>query len=158
MQSVAHELDDIVPVVKIALAQLNLTLGDLAGNAARIVGAARTAQAAGASLLVTPELAICGYPPEDLLLREDFYRHCDEAVERVAREAPSITIVLGHPRAVDGRRYNAASVLRDGRVERPADRPIPKPQFAAWLAARILPDARARLACGGPATLSSPHP
>jgi NAD+ synthetase len=116
LQSVAHELDDIVPVVKIALAQLNLTLGDLAGNAARIVGAARTAQAAGASLLVTPELAICGYPPEDLLLREDFYRHCDEAVERVAREAPSITIVLGHPRAVDGRRYNAASVLRDGRV------------------------------------------
>jgi NAD+ synthase (glutamine-hydrolysing) len=102
--------------VKIALAQLNLTLGDLAGNAARIVGAARSAQAAGASLLVTPELAICGYPPEDLLLREDFYRYCDEAVERVAREAPSITIVIGHPRAVDGRRYNAASVLRDGRV------------------------------------------
>ena len=52
LQSVAHELDDIVPVVKIALAQLNLTLGDLAGNAARIVGAARSAQAAGASLLV----------------------------------------------------------------------------------------------------------
>ena len=102
--------------MKIALAQLNLTLGDLAGNAALIVGAARSAQAAGATLLVTPELAICGYPPEDLLLREDFYRYCDEAVAQVAREAPSITIVIGHPRAVDGRRYNAASVLRDGRV------------------------------------------
>jgi NAD+ synthase (glutamine-hydrolysing) len=116
MASVVAGLDDIVPVVKIALAQLNLTLGDLAGNAARIVGAARRAQAAGATLLVTPELAICGYPPEDLLLREDFYRHCDAAVERVAREMPAITIVLGHPRAVDGRRYNAASVLRDGQV------------------------------------------
>ncbi len=102
--------------MKIALAQLNLTLGDLSGNAARIVGAAREAQAAGASLLVTPELAICGYPPEDLLLREDFYRRCDEAVETVAREAPDVTIVVGHPCAVDGRRYNAASVLRGGRV------------------------------------------
>ena len=109
-------MDDIVLAVKIALAQLNLTLGDLAGNAAKIVGAARSAQQAGATLLLTPELAICGYPPEDLLLREDFYRYCDEAVERVAREAPGITIVIGHPRAVDGRRYNAASVLRGGAV------------------------------------------
>jgi NAD+ synthetase len=102
--------------VKIALAQLNLTLGDLAGNAAKIVGAAHEALQAGATLLVTPELAICGYPPEDLLLREDFYRYCDEAVERVAREAPGITIVIGHPRALGGRRYNAASVLRGGQV------------------------------------------
>ncbi|MCA3072208.1 MAG: NAD+ synthase [Rhodocyclaceae bacterium] len=109
-------LDDIVPFVKIALAQLNLTLGDLAGNAAKIVGAAHEALQAGATLLVTPELAICGYPPEDLLLREDFYRYCDEAVERVAREAPGITIVIGHPRALGGRRYNAASVLRGGQV------------------------------------------
>ena len=102
--------------MKIALAQLNLTLGDLAGNAAKIVGAAHDALQAGATLLVTPELAICGYPPEDLLLREDFYRYCDEAVERVAREAPGITIVIGHPRAFGGRRYNAASVLRGGQV------------------------------------------
>ncbi|MCE2978399.1 MAG: NAD+ synthase [bacterium] len=102
--------------MKIALAQLNLTLGDLAGNAAKIVGAAHEALQAGATLLVTPELAICGYPPEDLLLREDFYRYCDEAVERVAREAPGITIVIGHPRALGGRRYNAASVLRGGQV------------------------------------------
>ena len=102
--------------MKIALAQLNLTLGDLAGNAAKIVGAARSAQESGATLLVTPELAICGYPPEDLLLREDFYRYCDEAVQRVARDAPGITIVLGHPRALAGRRYNAASVLRGGEV------------------------------------------
>jgi len=102
--------------VKIALAQLNLTLGDLAGNAAKIVGAAREALSGGATLLVTPELAICGYPPEDLLLREDFYRACDDAVERVAAQAPAITIVIGHPTADGGRRYNAASVLRGGRV------------------------------------------
>ncbi|MBC7781027.1 MAG: NAD+ synthase [Proteobacteria bacterium] len=112
----AHEVDDIVVHVKIALAQINLTLGDLAGNAARIVAAAQEARAAGASLMVTPELAICGYPPEDLLLREDFYRACADAVERVARDAPWMTIVIGHPCALDGRRYNAASVLRDGQV------------------------------------------
>ncbi len=102
--------------MKIALAQLNLTLGDLDGNAALIIAAARSAQAAGASLLVTPELAICGYPPEDLLLREDFYAACDAAVARVAREAPPIAIVIGHPRIEAGRRYNAASVLRGGEV------------------------------------------
>jgi NAD+ synthase (glutamine-hydrolysing) len=102
--------------VKIALAQLNLTLGDLDGNARQIVEAARSAHAAGASVLVTPELAICGYPPEDLLLREDFYRACDQAVEHVARESPPIAIVLGHPRADNGKRYNAASVLRGGQV------------------------------------------
>ena len=58
--------------LKIAVAQINCTVGDIAGNARRILDAATQAHAAGADLLLTPELALCGYPPEDLLLRPDF--------------------------------------------------------------------------------------
>ena len=59
--------------LKIAIAQINATVGDLAGNAARILDFAQRAKAQGADLLLTPELVLCGYPPEDLLLRDDYY-------------------------------------------------------------------------------------
>src|SRR5665647_3283346 len=62
--------------VKIAIAQINCVLGDLAGNAARILDCAARARAAGAQVLLTPELSLCGYPPEDLLLRDGFFRDC----------------------------------------------------------------------------------
>ena len=110
-----HGPDDIVDRMKIALAQLDFTLGDLTGNAALIATAAERAKALGATLLVTPELAICGYPPEDLLLREDFYAACEAAIARLADQVHGITLVVGHPHAEGGRRYNAASVLREGR-------------------------------------------
>lgn len=102
--------------MKIAIAQINCTVGDLAGNAARIIDYAQQAQDAGASLLLTPELALSGYPPEDLLLREDFYRACDAALLRLAQALPDITVVVGHPAQVDGERFNAASVLQRGVV------------------------------------------
>jgi NAD+ synthase (glutamine-hydrolysing) len=66
--------------MKIAMAQMNATVGDLAGNAARIADFAERARHAGADLVVTPELALCGYPPEDLLLREDFLEACERAL------------------------------------------------------------------------------
>jgi predicted amidohydrolase len=56
--------------------RFNATVGDLAGNAVRILDLARRARDAGAQVLLTPELALCGYPPEDLLMRPDFYRAC----------------------------------------------------------------------------------
>ncbi len=102
--------------MRIAIAQLNATVGDLAGNVARIVDFAARARAGGADVMVTPELAVCGYPPEDLLLREDFMRDCADAVARIAREVHRITLVVGHPRLERSRRHNAASVLRDGKV------------------------------------------
>ncbi|MCE3000674.1 MAG: NAD+ synthase [Betaproteobacteria bacterium] len=102
--------------MKIAIAQLNVTVGDLDGNARRIADAAARARAAGASLLLTTELALSGYPPEDLLLRDDFFRACDAAFRRLMEQVAGITVVLGHPHQVGGRRYNAASVIRDGRV------------------------------------------
>ncbi len=102
--------------MKIAIAQINCTVGDLAGNVARILDFAARARAQSASLLVTPELALCGYPPEDLLLRDDFYRSCDIALDQLAAGIEGITVVVGHPRQVGLKRYNAASVIQNGRV------------------------------------------
>src|SRR5215470_382289 len=103
-------------MVKIAIAQINCVVGDLAGNAAKIQRYAEEARAAGASLLLTPELALCGYPPEDLLLREGFYRDCVSALERLAGAVSGITVIVGHPQSSEGKHYNAASVIRDGRI------------------------------------------
>lgn len=102
--------------MKIALAQVNCIVGDLDGNAARILDYANRARAQGAEILVTPELALTGYPPEDLLLRDGFFAACEYTLLELARQIEGIIVVVGHPHMVDGRRYNAASVLRDGRV------------------------------------------
>ncbi|HKW37645.1 MAG TPA: NAD+ synthase [Burkholderiales bacterium] len=103
-------------MVKIAIAQINCVVGDLAGNAAKILGYCEEARGAGASLVLTPELALCGYPPEDLLLRDGFYRDCEDALERLARQVSGITLVVGHPHQTGGKRHNSASVIRDGRI------------------------------------------
>lgn len=102
--------------MKLAIAQINCTVGDLQGNNAKIVEAARQAKTSGASLLVTPELALSGYPPEDLLLRHDFTVACEKELNRLSGLVTGITIVVGHPGTHMGARYNMASVLRDGRV------------------------------------------
>jgi NAD+ synthetase len=105
-----------VAVLKIAVAQIDCTVGDLAGNAARILAAADEAVLLGADLLLTPELALCGYPPEDLLLRPDFHRACARALTALAGKLP-LPAVVGHPEMRGPLRYNAASLLRGGRVE-----------------------------------------
>ena len=103
--------------MKIALAQINCTVGDLVGNAASIRAAAAQAKAAGATILLTPELALSGYPPEDLLLRDDFYVQSAAALNSLLDAAQGITLVVGHPLKEGAHRYNAASVLRDGKIE-----------------------------------------
>ena len=118
------------PRVRVALAQVNATVGDLAGNARQIIDFARTAHAAGARVVLTPELSLCGYPPEDLLLRPAFMDACSQALADCAAalaDLPGLSVVVGHPQAAgtDAPRsrsqsapvaFNAASVLRDGRV------------------------------------------
>ena len=114
-----------------ALVQFNAQVGDLAGNARRIAELARAAHAQGARLVVTPELALTGYPPEDLLLRPAFMRACDEALAACAAalaDLPDLQVVVGHPRLLDAqgdvrtrslevqRRVNAASLLCGGGV------------------------------------------
>jgi NAD+ synthase (glutamine-hydrolysing) len=104
--------------MKLALAQLNLVVGDIAGNTARLLAAAREAHAAGAELLVTPEMSICGYPAEDLVVRRDFAAACMGAVERLAADAPpELALIVGYPERGEAGVYNAAAVLRGGRIE-----------------------------------------
>jgi NAD+ synthetase len=100
----------------IAVAQINCTVGDLAGNARKILQFAARARDAGAQLIVTPELALCGYPPEDLLLRPDFFRACQRELLALAEADPGIAILVGHPEEEGDKRFNAASLLRDGAI------------------------------------------
>jgi NAD+ synthetase len=103
--------------MKIAIAQINCIVGDISGNAAKILHYASKARAAGVSLMITPELALSGYPPEDLLLREDFNQICADALRRLAAELPGIAVLVGHPAILDGLCYNAASLLENGAVQ-----------------------------------------
>ncbi|HTY98522.1 MAG TPA: NAD+ synthase [Rhodocyclaceae bacterium] len=102
--------------LRIAVAQINCTVGDLAGNSRRLLECAARAAALNADVMVTPELALCGYPPEDLLLRPDFHRACERELAALAATTP-LPLVVGHPELAEGKRYNAASLLRGGRVE-----------------------------------------
>ena len=117
--------------LKICVAQLNYCVGDMPGNAQKIIAAARAAYRDGARLVLTPEMAICGYAAEDLFLRPSFIQACDDAVNQVARELAGLkglTVVVGTPTHGDDakalhtksvqvqQRHNAARVLREGRV------------------------------------------
>jgi NAD+ synthase (glutamine-hydrolysing) len=102
--------------VRIAVAQLNTVVGDISGNVARIRGALGRARDAGATITLVPELAICGYPPEDLLLRPEFAADSRIALDELARDVTEGVAIVGF---VDGREdcYNAVGVLADGRVQ-----------------------------------------
>ncbi len=104
--------------MKIAIAQINPVVGDIPGNAERILSAARRARdALDADLVVFPELALTGYPPEDLLLRDDFLDLCERFLDHLCAEAQGIALLAGYPRRREGRLYNAAGLIRGGRVE-----------------------------------------
>ena len=121
MRSFASPRGAVSPMtqpLRIAMAQFDFPVGDVAGNASRI--AALIAEARdeyGAHIVLFPELAISGYPPEDLLMRPSFLADCERAMGEVAKAATGITAVVGWPESVGSICYNAASVLRDGRVD-----------------------------------------
>ena len=102
--------------MRLALAQLNLVVGDLDRNVERIVAAIREAQASQAELVLLPELALTGYPPEDLLLRPGFIRASAEALDEVARACIGITALVGCP-VFDRDLTNAAAICFDGAVK-----------------------------------------
>ncbi len=102
--------------MRLALAQVNPTVGDLSGNSALIVQRAREAREAGAELVVFPELVISGYPPEDLLLKGHFLLQCREALEKAARSFSDVVGLVGVPLSERGAVYNAVGVLADGKV------------------------------------------
>ncbi len=102
--------------MKLAIAQINCVVGDLKINAAKIGQYAAYARQEGATLMLTPELSLCGYPPEDLLLRPGFFNACRLALDELAAGIEGISVVVGHPYEENGQRYNAASLLQNGRV------------------------------------------
>ena len=101
--------------LRLALAQINPTVGDIAGNAEMASQAIADAREAGAQLVLLPELVLSGYPPEDLLLKEHFTEACGEALERVAGDVEGIVALLGCP-VRDGALYNGLAVLANGAV------------------------------------------
>ena len=111
--------------MRIAPLQLDPVVGEVQGNLARIASAARSAAAQGADLAVTSELAICGYPPRDLVEREGFVERCELAVAGLATQC-ALPILVGAPRRVGRRVRNAVAFLRGGRIE-------------AWYDKRLLP-------------------
>jgi NAD+ synthase (glutamine-hydrolysing) len=103
--------------LRIAMAQFDFPVGDVAGNAARVAQMIVEARdRLGADIVLFPELALSGYPPEDLLYRPSFLQECDAALHALAMQATGIVAVVGWPQAAGAVVYNAASVLRDGRV------------------------------------------
>src|SRR6202166_3347658 len=98
---------------KITLAQLNPTVGDIEGNAAKARAARARAAADGSDLLVLPELFITGYPPEDLVLKPAFQSACRVAIETLARETADgrPAVLIGSPWVEDGKLYNACALL-----------------------------------------------
>ncbi|HYQ99590.1 MAG TPA: NAD+ synthase [Casimicrobiaceae bacterium] len=102
----------------IAVAQLDQVIGDLPCNAAAILRAAGEAKRAGARLVVTPELSLPGYPPEDLLLRPAFVDACARELKALAGAVAGTTVLVGFPERAGGKCYNALAVIADGRVAR----------------------------------------
>ncbi|NDP43202.1 MAG: NAD+ synthase, partial [Aromatoleum sp.] len=102
--------------MQIGVAQLNQVVGDLSANAQAILAAAAEGERAGARLVVTPELSLCGYPPEDLLLRPAFVDACARELSSLADRVTGTTLIVGFPERDAGKCYNALAVVRDGRV------------------------------------------
>lgn len=100
--------------LRIAMAQIDPVVGDLAGNAERIRRAAEEARVQEADLLVTPELALTGYPPQDLLLKEPFLRDTEAALADLMPQLTGVDVVLGFPERAEGCLFNSARWIRKG--------------------------------------------
>src|SRR6266496_1334748 len=101
--------------MRLALAQINPVVGDLDGNRDLILGRLGEAKANSADLVIFPELAVTGYPPEDLLLRPGFVHAARDSLERIAAETREIVALVGVP-LFDGDLYNACAICADGEV------------------------------------------
>ncbi|HEX2039645.1 MAG TPA: NAD+ synthase [Acidimicrobiales bacterium] len=106
-----------MPSLRVALCQIDTVVGDLQGNVGRVLAALERAEAGGADVAVLPELAITGYPPEDLLLKPRFVADNAEALEKLAARTGRVAVVVGFVEEAEGRLHNAAAVCCDGAVQ-----------------------------------------
>ena len=120
LEAVGRGAATLIPVMRIALAQINPTVGDIAGNVRLIRHNLRAATDAGADLVVFPELAVIGYPPKDLLLKPSVVRDCVAAVDQLAEECSDTAAIIGYPCPSDGQEgrmlYNAVAFCYRGRI------------------------------------------
>ncbi|EEP91868.1 NAD+ synthase [Yersinia kristensenii] len=103
--------------LSIALAQLNWLVGDIEGNTERMLQTLHEQQKAGADLVMFSELALSGYPPEDLLYRDDFYQRCEAQLNRLQAATQQTAVLVGHPWREQGELYNALSLFADGKLQ-----------------------------------------
>ncbi|CNL78178.1 NAD+ synthase [Yersinia kristensenii] len=103
--------------LSIALAQLNWLVGDIEGNTERMLQTLHEQQKAGADLVMFSELALSGYPPEDLLYRDDFYQRCEAQLNRLQAATQQTAVLVGHPWSEQGELYNALSLFADGKLQ-----------------------------------------
>src|SRR5262245_47480377 len=103
--------------LRLIMAQLNFLVGDIIGNAQKIIHAIQQAKDQyHAHLLIFPELALTGYPPEDLLYRHDLYQRIDKGLERIQAATTGIDVILGYPRRILSNCYNHAVLIRDQKI------------------------------------------
>jgi len=103
--------------MRIVMGQINLLMGDIKGNARRVIETANKAvKDLDADVIIFPELTLTGYPPEDLLLRPGLYREVERGLARIQQASVAVDIILGYPRLVDNKRFNAASLIRGGDI------------------------------------------
>jgi len=104
--------------MRVALGQFNACVGDITGNVAKMQEVYAQAIGAGADLVVFPEMAVCGYPPEDLLLKNHFFQDSMQAVEKMAKDCPEKTTIVGFAEMADNRYFNSLAVLEKGAIKR----------------------------------------
>lgn len=102
--------------LRVAQGQLNVIVGDFRENMRRILECVEEAKSVAADIIIFPEHALCGYPPEDLLLRPRFLKDNLRALEVLAARCHGITVLVGFPDSKEGRVYNAAAIIADGAV------------------------------------------
>lgn len=103
--------------LQIALAQINLRVGDIAGNVQRVLEAAQLAHQQQADIIVFPELTLCGYPAQDLLLRDSMQLRIEHALKQLCQELPDVQVILGLPWSQEGMRYNSCAHIYQGKVQ-----------------------------------------
>ena len=104
--------------MRVALGQFNTVVGDISGNTKKMQDFYSQALTSDADLLIFPELAVSGYPPEDLLLKKHFLHDCRQAVEKLAADCPQKTIIVGFPESYEDNCYNSAAVLQSCRISK----------------------------------------
>ena len=108
--------------MKISLAEINPKVGDLRHNSKLIIKHAEIALKNGAEILITPELSLCGYPPEDLLLEKEFVDRCHYYLIGIAKKFPTLNIIVGYPRRKNKLLFNSISLLFGGKINKTYDK------------------------------------